>query len=54
MDDGHVDDATFGDLGFPVYVYECVTLVRQTATIAQESRQRAKILTHAHQVDLRA
>ena len=26
--------------------------MKQTATIAQESRQRVKILTHAHQVEL--
>ena len=44
-----MDDATFGELGFPVDVDECGTLVRLTATIAQKSRHRAKILTHAHQ-----
>ena len=54
MDDGHVDGATFEEFGFPVDVDECGTQLRRTSTIAQESRQRAKILTHAHQVDIRA
>ena len=49
-----MDDATFEELGFPVDVDECGTSMRQTATIAQESRQRAKMITHAHQVDIRA
>ena len=53
LDDVHVDGATFEELGFPVDVDECGTSVIQTAAIAQESRHRAKIITHAHQVELR-
>ena len=49
-----MNDSTFEDIGFPVYVDEYGTLVRQTETIAQESRQRAKNFTHVHQVELRA
>ena len=49
-----MDYATFEELCFPVDVDECGTQLRQTSTITQESRQRAKILTHAHQVGIRA
>ena len=47
-----MDDAILEEIGFYVDVDECGTPVRQTATIAQELRQRAKILTHAHQVEI--
>ena len=36
LDDGHVDDATFEELAFPVDLDECETLAKQTATIVQE------------------
>ena len=54
LEDDHVDDSKIEELGFPVDLDECGTSVRQTETITQESRQRAKILTHACQVELRA
>ena len=49
-----MDDSKIEELGFPVDLDECGTSVRQTETITKESRQRAKILTHACQVELRA
>ena len=54
LDYGRVDDAAFEELGFPIDVDECGTLVRRIETITQESRQRVKISTHAHQAKLRA
>ena len=51
---GHADDGTFEDLNFPADKDETGKVVRRDATITQESRQRCKIVTHLHQVELRA
>jgi hypothetical protein len=50
---GHVPDEVFEELGFPVDCDMDGKEVRRDATITQESRQRAKNLTHVHQAELR-
>ena len=46
-------DEIFEDLGFPVDCDMDGKGIRRDATITQESRQRAKNLTHLHQAELR-
>ena len=46
-------DEIFEDLGFPVDCDMDGKGIRRNATITQESRQRAKNLTHLHQAELR-
>ena len=51
---GHMPDSTFEKYNFPMD-RDCVgNHVRRPATIAQEARQRAKILTHDRQEEMRA
>ena len=50
---GHIPDKTFEELGFPMDRSVDGSFVRRNADINQESKQRAKVLTHAHQVELR-
>ena len=54
MDDGHVDDYEFERLGFQMDEDVDARKVRRDSGINQENRQRAKVLTHNHQVELRA
>ena len=54
LEDGHVEDLVFKNLGFPMDEDVDQTKVRRDSEINQENRQRAKVLTHSHQVDLRA
>ena len=49
---GYVEDKVFEELGFPMDEDENGMKIRRDAGITQESRQRAKALTHAHQVEL--
>ena len=51
--DGHVSDDVFEELGFPMDSDRNNKAVHRTADINQENRQRAKCLTHIHQVELR-
>ena len=53
VDDGHLDDSIFEEVGFPSDRNASGEMVRRNATISQESQQRAKWLTHQCQVDLR-
>ena len=53
LKDGHVDDKVFEALGFPMDRDVAGEKVRRDASINMEARQRAKILTHQHQVELR-
>lgn len=53
IEHGHVPDTKLEELGFPVDRDMDGTEVRRDATITQEARQRAKNLTHVHQVELR-
>ena len=53
LEDGHVDDHVFENLGFPMDEDVDQKRVRRDSGINQENRQRAKVLTHSHQVDLR-
>ena len=53
LQDGHVCDNVFEDLGFPMDRDPIGNQVRRKAGITQEMRQRAKILTHSHQCELR-
>ena len=41
-------------MGFPVDKDETGKVVRRESTVTQEARQRCKILTHSHQVEMRA
>ena len=50
---GFVSDKLFKQLGFPMDVDISGREVRRGSNIAQESRQRCKVLTHFHQVKLR-
>ena len=50
---GHVPDSVFEDLGFPLDKDVDGTTTKRLANISMESRQRAKVLTHKHQVELR-
>ena len=43
---GYVNDKVFEDLGFPVDEDESDMKICRDAIITQESRQRAKVLTH--------
>ena len=54
LEDGHVDDHVFENLGFPMDEDVDARKVRRDSGINQENRQRAKVLTHNHQVELRA
>ena len=54
LEDGHVNDVEFEHLGFPMDEDVDSKKVRRDSGINQENRQRAKVLTHSHQVDLRA
>ena len=54
LEDGHVDDHVFENLGFPMDEDVDARKVRRDSGIKQENRQRAKVLTHNHQVELRA
>ena len=51
---GHIDDHIFEDLGFPMDEDPEGHRIRRESNINQESRHRAKNLTHEHQVELRA
>ena len=50
---GHVDNEVFEDLGFPVDQDADYQSICRDTTIQQESRQRAKTLTHEHQAQQR-
>ena len=50
---GHIEDIKFEKLGFRVDCDPDGNYVRRDAEITQESRQRAKTLTHVHQCGLR-
>ena len=51
---GHIDDDVFEHLGFPMDEDTEGHRIRRESNINQESRHRAKNLTHKHQVELRA
>jgi hypothetical protein len=53
FDHGHIPDTLLEDLGFPKDRDFDGKEVRRDATITQEARQRAKCLTHEHQMLLR-
>ena len=53
MEDGHINDSVFEELGFPLDMNSGGGHVRRDATISQESQQRAKCLTHQSQVEIR-
>ena len=50
---GHIPDKTFEGWGFPMHRFVDGSCVQRDAEINQESQQRAKVFTHAHQVELR-
>ena len=50
---GHVEDTVYEELGFPMDRDVDGKTIRRDATIAMEARQRAKVLTHEHQIELR-
>jgi len=49
---GRIPDEIFESLGFPLDRDEDSTIHRRNEGISQESRQRAKCLTHQHQIKL--
>ena len=54
LEKGHVGDDTFELMGFPADKDESGKVVRRESTVTQEARQICKILTHSHQVEMRA
>ena len=52
LEDGHVPDSEFQRLQFPMDMNKHGKIVPRSANIVQESRQRAKIMTHDNQVML--
>ena len=53
LEDGHVPDLEFESLGFKQDINIQGNYVRREFTITQESRQRAKCLTHEYQAEQR-
>jgi hypothetical protein len=53
FDHGHIPDSILEEIGLPKDRDMTGKEVRRDATITQEARQRAKCLTHKHQVSLR-
>ena len=53
LKNGHVSDEVFENLGFPMDRDVDGTLISHNANISQECRQRAKCLTHDHQINIR-
>jgi hypothetical protein len=51
---GHVPDDKFDEFGFPQDEDPNGKKVRREATLSQETHQRAKCLSHKHQVELRS
>jgi hypothetical protein len=51
---GHVPDDKFDEFGFPQDEDPDGNTVRREATLSQETHQRAKCLSHKHQVELRS
>ena len=54
LKNGCISESTFDSMGYPVDLDESGAESPKTATITQESRQRAKCLSHSAQVELRA